>query len=236
MAVKRSAVIPGIEVVYDDSAETVTLWVQGKAVLVLQADAITLKRALTQEAAATFEAAVTEEAEPVLPSRTRKIRIPPGAAFLPGSNPPTKTILGTGQGLTFDADNEKCFIECVVPPDWEGDSDLTLSVYWHPESGTAVGDGETVKWDLSYRSLAAGEALDNGTAAAATATETQSGAGTDKALYKTDITIDHDDGDQPLVAGDQVVMQFDRDMTGDTYSADAVVVGWELSYSSVKAA
>ena len=151
-----------------------------------------------------------------------------------GPNAPTPTTIGVARGLGFDADNESAHLEYEVPDSWDGSSDLTFKIYWCGTSGDAIADTETVKWDLQYHSIQAGEAIDNGTTVTATATYTQSGAGTDKEFIETEITIDYDHADQPLAAGDLIVMQFDRDVTGDTYSGAGIVFRWEIECNVTK--
>jgi len=166
-------------------------------------------------------------------SYTRHHDILPNAASL-GPTAPDTVIQDTFVGLGFDADAETALITVEVPPEWTGASDMCLNVIWMAESGDAVADTETVKWDVSYRSVAEGENTDNGTVVTATQTHTQSGAGGDKELYKTCITIPYTGGNQPLAANDTLGIQFDRDVSGDTYSGEAIVVRWELEYNANK--
>ena len=70
-----------------------------------------------------------------------------------------------------------------VPSDWDGASDMTLVIHWYPTTGDAVANGETVKWDITYRSIADGEAVTNGTAVSATATFTGGGSEIDEEHY-----------------------------------------------------
>lgn len=167
----------------------------------------------------------------IIPEYTRHFDVMPSSALL-GPTAPTVDVQDTFAGLGFDADAEAAYLDIEVPDEWVGISDMTLEVVWMPESGDAIADTETVKWDISYRSIADGEAVDNGTVATATATYTQSGAGTDKELIKTEITLDYDGANQPLTIGDTLGIKFDRDVTGDTYSGKAIVVRWELYYTA----
>ena len=165
------------------------------------------------------------------PDYHRSIDINASAAAV-GGTAPQGTITGTFYGLAFDADAEVAYFEVEVPEDWDGSSDMALKIYWHPEDGDAPADTETVKWDATYRSIDEGEAVDNGTAVDITGTYTQSGAGTDKELIETEITIDYDDTDQPLAVGDLIGFVFNRDVTTDTYSGDGIVLRWEVDYTS----
>jgi len=150
-----------------------------------------------------------------------------------GVTAPTATITGTFYGLGFDADAETAYFKYEVQEDWDGSSDMVLKIYWSPTNGDVIANGETVKFDASYRSIAEGEAIDNGTAVDITETYTQSGAGTDKEYIITEITIDYDNGNQPLTKGDIVGIVFNRDVTTDTYSGDAIVSQWEIDFTSV---
>lgn len=164
---------------------------------------------------------------------THHIDIDAGGATQ-GASAPTATTVGTFRGLGFAADAEVVHYAVEVPIDWDGASDMTLIVHWYPTSGDAIANTETVKWDATYRSIAVGEAVDNGTAVVATTTFTGGASETDKEHYETSITIDFDDVNQPLTVGDDIGVQFDRDVTTDTYSGAGIVFRWDLSYTSNK--
>jgi hypothetical protein len=169
---------------------------------------------------------------------TRHIDILPSASTL-GPTAPTPTTTGNARGLGFDADGELAFIEYEVGDDWDGVSDMIFQIIWHPESGDAIADTEQVKWNIAYNSIAQGEAVDNGTEATATTTYTQSGAGTDKEVIETDITIAYTGGNQPLTTGDTVFIKFNRDVTGEgvnSYSGLAIVERWEIKFNANKRA
>ncbi len=158
-----------------------------------------------------------------------------GAAVL-GPTAPTPTTIGTARGLGFDADAEVVNFAIEIPSEWNGISNMTVIVCWVPTSGDAVAENETVKWDVTYRSIAEGEAVDNGTQTIATATFTGGVGETDKEHYMTDITIVYNDGNQPLTAGDTFFVQFDRDVGVDDYSGSGIVMRWELEYTAVRLA
>jgi hypothetical protein len=146
-----------------------------------------------------------------------------------GVTSPTETTIGTAGCLTFNADAEHVLLTHDMPDDWSG-GNITLNVHWAPES--AMADGETVKWDIQYRAIEEGETLTNGDVAEASATYTQSGAGTQYEFLETSITLLAADPNQPLTANDEIPIHFDRDMTGDTFAGDACVVQWHLAYNS----
>lgn len=159
-----------------------------------------------------------------------------GSANL-GPTAPTWAVHGTAGCLAFDADAELAFLAIHVPGDWNGSSDLVLSIYWTNQDGTAIGDTETVIWLSTYRSIIWGggsaENIENGTAVSPSVTYTQSGAGVDGDTHSSAITIDYDHVDQTLAADDMLIMQLSRDMTTDTYGSDALVTHWCLEYTSV---
>ncbi len=164
---------------------------------------------------------------------TRHRDILPGATTGNPTTAPSPVQIDTFVGLAFDADAEKSHFVFEVANDWDNVSDHTLVVHWIPEAGAALTDGQTVIWEAIYRSIGhGGEATDTGTAVTTTATYTQSGAGVNKESIDTSITIDFDNADQPLTAGDMVAIEFSRDMTGDTYGSDAAVVLWEIEHNA----
>ncbi len=162
---------------------------------------------------------------------TRHLDIEAGSAIV-GNTAPTATTVGFARGLGFDADAELAFFNWEVPQDWDGVSDFTIEVIWFSTSGDAVQNGETVKLDLNYYSVAEGEPIDNGTPVEATTTYTASGNQTDKEMFDTTITIDFDHGDQPLTKDDTVTMQFNRDTGVDTYTGAVIVLRWEVKYTA----
>ena len=162
---------------------------------------------------------------------TRHIDIEIGAATL-GPNAPIATSVGTFRGFGFDADNEEAFVNFEIPADWDGVSDMAFELHWYPTAGDVIANGETVKWDATYRSIAAGEAVDNGTVVSITATFTGGASEIDKEDYETVITIDYDNVNQPLAVNDDLGIQFDRDVTTDTYSGAGIVYRIDLTYTS----
>ena len=162
---------------------------------------------------------------------SRHIDINAGTAVV-GNTAPTPTTIEFARGLGFDADAELAFFNWEVPDDWDGVSDFIIEVVWFSTDGDAVQDGETVKLDINYYCIAEGEAIDNGTPVEATTTYTASGAQTDKEMFNTVITIDHDHADQTLTKQKTVTMQFNRDTGVDTYTGMAIVLRWEIKYAA----
>lgn len=155
-----------------------------------------------------------------------------GGASL-GPTAPTWATNGTMGGLAFDADAEEAFLRFSVPDDWDGSSDMTLNTSWSSERGDDLADGETVVWLISYRSIVWGtEGIENGTLVADSVTYTQSGAGSSGQTIISSLVIDYDNTDQPLTVGDCILIKISRHVGSDTYSGDAIVAAWKLSYNS----
>lgn len=166
---------------------------------------------------------------------TRHHDVPMGATTL-GPTAPAVVKTGTAICLGFDADAEEVGISVEIPAEWDGASNMTFNIEWHAQSGDVIANGETVKWDAEWRSIADGEAIDNGALASGTVTFTGGTSETDKETYKSSITIAYTGGNQPLTVNDWLVLRFDRDVGGDSYSGDAVVCKVELEYTANKLA
>lgn len=165
-------------------------------------------------------------------ARTRRV---PLTLNLDASNPPTAVAAGLSQGLSFAADADDIVNAAVrVPSDWDGASDLVLKLRWTNTAATAIALDETVTWSLAWRSKAATEVYDAGTAGAASVTYTETGdpTGTDKATLESSLVIDYDDEDQPLAAGDLLSLELRRDVSEDDYAAGAVLLLAWLEYQS----
>ena len=197
--------------------------------------AIIIGLVLIPSIAYAVQTGLTGEAQERYTSYTRHHDVGSNAASQ-GVTAPSPITQDTTRCLGFDADNEQAFLIFEIPPEWDGASDMLLNVDWYPEAGDVLVDAETVKWDMSYRSIADNEAIDNGTLATASATYTQSGAGTDKEAIETQITIDYDGANQPLTAHDEIIIVTNRDVTTDTYSGSGVICKWELEYTANKLA
>lgn len=164
-----------------------------------------------------------------VPSAERHIAIYIGATKK-GSTPPTESTIGTVIVDVFNRNVEESFIAVEVPSDWDGVTDIKLEVHWLPV--TAMADTETVIWEISYRVKTTNEAVDGGSVTSASTTYTQSGAGTAKERIDTTITIPYGDTDNPIVAGDIILIKFIRDFTNDTFAGDAGVIMWGIELNS----
>lgn len=139
------------------------------------------------------------------------------------------------QGHGFSLDAHAACTQFCVPADFST-GNLTLRLYWAPASGSAIPDTKKVMWDATIRSRPIGQVYDAGSVYVASGSFTQTGgAGTDKQLLTTDITIDPANVNQPVAATHLMTIQLSRDVTGeggDTYAAAAVFMGASLFYNS----
>jgi hypothetical protein len=164
-----------------------------------------------------------------LATYTRHHDITASSATL-GPTAPSNEVIGVASGLGFNADAEVAYFNVEVPSEWIGTTDMVLLIDWAPD--TAPSAGETVKWDISYRTVATGEDIDATGATTGTVTYTQSGGGTAGELIKSSITLTYNDGTNPLTVGDMIFVQFDRDVGTDSYDEIPVVFNWNLEYDA----
>lgn len=154
-----------------------------------------------------------------------------------GATAPAETeIDGTMLALCFDqTTDDKSYFTWHVPTDWDGASDITITVRWQPEAGDAMADGEVVNWVVTYRATADGEDYDATGTSTANTSYTQSGAGTDGEVIYTDITIAYDDGTNPLAVGDSLTVALDRNEgIANDADLDACAFLVEVEYTSNK--
>lgn len=136
-------------------------------------------------------------------------------------------------GWTLDADADHVTRKFCVPDDWDGVSDLTLTIMGSPENGDDLADGETLIWDIEWIRLDPGDFVGD-TATTATGTHTQSGAGTDREIHNVDITIDHDAAGNVLSAGSVLTIRANYDKTNSTHSGNAIFWGAWLKYNATE--
>lgn len=164
----------------------------------------------------------------------RNLFLPVSSAAL-GPTAPSDITVGTFRCKQFNQaqTSQEAFITIPITADWDAVSDYTIGFSWYQESGDPLADGEVVEWDLTYRSIAVGEAYDNGTAATASITHTQSGAGTDKAGIFTTVSLPYNTGNQPIAKFDGIGININLDETATTYSGDPILCAIVPLYNSV---
>ena len=167
-----------------------------------------------------------------VPSYERHIQIP---AFLAGTpaNQPTATTVGTAGGLQFGfAADKTTYVQWEVPDDWVGGEDMYIEIDWLPDGGAIdyTGSSETVNWTITYRSIAEGETITNGTAVAVPITSAE-----DLSQYQTKhtrFTLDYDNANQPITKQDHIYFEIKRDVSEDSYNGTVVVTAFEILYNS----
>ena len=131
--------------------------------------------------------------------------------------------------LEFDqAIIEYAQVAVVMPSNWNAGT-VTAKIHW--TAGTATGTPPAVVWAISGRAYADASVIDAATGTAVSVTDTLSGA--------NELAITAATGAMTLAgtpaAGQLVVFQVYRDASNvsDTLTADARLVGVEISYTSV---
>ena len=91
---------------------------------------------------------------------------------------------------------------------------------------------DTVKWDVSYRSIAEGETITNGTAVTVSTTDDA-----DYAQYETkhaQHTLVYNHADQPLTKQDHIYFQISRDTAvANDFGGTVFVTAFEIIYTSI---
>lgn len=183
-----------------------------------------------------MDQSVTTTADPTFDTVTvtpfqRHIQLPAGASTLGPTAPSGVTYNDVIRCLEFDADNEASFITIEIPDDWVGGEDIEIEIDWLPNDDD-VANGETVKWDFRYRSIAQGEDAD-GTLTSATATYTDvGGTAVQGTIIHTDLDLSWDDANNPLVKQDHLFIEVTRDKAGDSFPGGACITAWEWIYNS----
>lgn len=140
----------------------------------------------------------------------RELNLPLSAVGLDASNPPTAGTKGTTptwRGYLFDATNELMSFVVRVPADYHT-ADLTLRLKCVLNQAETANDD--IDWSGNVRSIVSGESA-SGTSTATAASLTDIGANNaDGDMIDCDITIDYDDADNPINAGDTLCVEINR--------------------------
>jgi len=152
-----------------------------------------------------------------------------------GPTGPTEGLVnGSCAGRGFDAAGEIVILSFEIPSCWAAGAadDITLKVYWCPTASDTPAENEDVDWEISYRVLDWGtDATTTGSAVIANGNWIAGASEADTKTYVTNITIDADHADQPLVAGEVISITFNRDTANESssYSGNAIVQLFEIS-------
>lgn len=152
-----------------------------------------------------------------------------------GPTAPTFVTIGTFRCAEFDNINETISMTVEIPSEWDGVSDMALELDIFTEASDALANGEIIEFDVSYRSIAAGEAYDDGTAVMINPTVTGGVSETEKGQYHLSATIAYTGGNQPLTIEDNLGFTVNRDVgDSDSYSGAVYVCQVELEYTAVR--
>ena len=110
---------------------------------------------------------------------------------------------------------------------------MYFEIDWFPDSGATSGT-DAVRWTVEYRSIAEGEAMNNGTSVTV-----DNGAGGDTGDYiqyqtkHTRFTLAYNSANQPLTKKDHIYFKISRD-TGVTndFGGSVTVTAYEIVYTS----
>jgi len=159
----------------------------------------------------------------------RHVQIP---AMIDGkvANQPTSEDFFTAGGLQFaSAGAQYAYCQWEIPDDWDG-TDIVFEVDWFPDSG-AISGTDTIKWDVEYRAIAEGEAINNGTSVTVSVTDS-----TDYARYITKhsrFTLTFNNANQPLTTQDHVYFKISRDTgVANDFAGTVTVAAYEIIYQS----
>lgn len=131
-----------------------------------------------------------------------------------GANMPQKGTTGVMLAYRFDADAmNECWQAVEIPDGWDQESDMKLTI-WAQNNDAQTGT-KKVRMGVEYATQGAGDVYKNGvtTHTTATATKTLEADQAEKKFFAINVTLDHDDVDNPLVGKGQIMMRLYRDAT-----------------------
>lgn len=171
---------------------------------------------------------------PTVNSYTKHVDVQSGSATF-GTTVPSSIVFGTYGGLGWNDGNDEAHLSWEVPDDWNGTTDCEFRIYWVNDPGTVIPDTKKVIWKINYRGTATNGDIDTGTAATASSVYTQAGGGTDGTMHVSSLTLVRADVNQPIIVDRVYGFQILRDIAtegGDTYSGNAVILRFEVGYTS----
>ena len=136
----------------------------------------------------------------------------PLGAWIKGSTPPTDATKGLAAGWLFDATGEFALISVRVPQAYSGTGNLYLRLFTTLNQNETDGDDEEWTLKVVTRQPDNAESLVGATETTATVAENLSTAtGVDDGdVHVLDITLDYDDVDNPILAGDLMFLKLSR--------------------------
>lgn len=145
-----------------------------------------------------------------------------------GSTPPTAATVGTTPAmpaLLFDATGETVSRGVRVPAGYSGDADLTLRLQFALVTSETAGDDINITLDLVSVNTDSDEAVTQ-TSTQATVSHDLGATVTQDTVHTVDLTIDYDDANNPVAAGDWLVLEFH--LTNTTTVSSVHFVGGQL--------
>lgn len=152
----------------------------------------------------------------------------PMEAWTLGSTPPTAATVGTTPAmpaLLFDATGETVSIGVRVPAGYSGDADLKLRLHFALVNTETAGDDINVTLDLVCVNTDSDEAVTQ-TSTQATVSHDLGATVTQDTVHTVELTIDYDDANNPVAAGDFLVLEFH--LTNTTTVASVHFLGGQL--------
>lgn len=142
----------------------------------------------------------------------QRVELPATAWDRDATNPPTAATKGTTptcRGWLFDAANELASIAVRVPAGYSADADLKLRLFCVlNQAGTPSDD---IDWTLDLVSVTPSSAdVLSQTSTQATVTKDLGATVADGSWHVCDLTIDYDDANNPVAAGDLLFLQIHR--------------------------
>lgn len=135
-------------------------------------------------------------------------------------------------GALANQNTDLFFIELELWTGWDG-QDVYFEIDWLPDSSLSV--GQTVIWNMAYRSIAEGEVVDNLGEKTLTLTYTSPTGGTlPGTVIHTRFTLAYNDATSPLTVEDHNHLMVWRNATSDTYNGDCIISNFEFIWYSNK--
>lgn len=138
------------------------------------------------------------------------IDLPIGSWDFDATNPPTATTVGTTptiRGWAFNATNEQMSTSVRIPDGFSDTADCKLRFYCALESAETASDTIDATFDYVVLTPDNNEVLTK-TSTQSTVSESIAANNSQYALHQFDFTIDYDDANNPIDAGDLLIGQF----------------------------
>ena len=166
----------------------------------------------------------------IVPVYVRRIQIPALVTGIVAQAPSAADYFTVG-GLDWTTTGTKyAFFQWEIPDDWDG-TDMLVEVIWFPASATKTAPA-AVKWDIEYRAIAEGEAINNGTSV--TLTSTDVATVTQYIKTHTPHTLTFNNANQPLTAQDHIFFKVSRDTgVAADWMGTVNVPAFEIIYNSI---